>query len=320
MAASASATVAFLYPGQGSQRPGMGRAAVEAFPEARKVFEQADEAVPMSISALCFDGSEDELRRTENTQPAILTVSVAIHRVLDAHGIAPGWVAGHSLGEYSALVAAGALEISTAAPLVHNRGRYMQEAVPEGTGAMAAILGLEAAAVERLCADHDGDGVVQVANLNAPEQVVVAGHRESVEGLVEAAKGAGARRALLLNVSAPFHCSLMQPAAERLAVDLGEAEFANPCVPVVCNVDALPVSEGGSARDALERQVTRPVRWVETLEFLVGQGVRVFVEVGPGRVLSGLVKRTLGRDVEIHAVEGPEDVEAVTAALASSSP
>ena len=294
----------------------MGRAAYEAFPEAREAFEQADAALPMSISELCFEGSEEDLRLTENTQPAILTVSAALHRVLEARGLAPQWVAGHSLGEYSALVAAGALGVGGAAALVHKRGRYMQEAVPEGVGAMAAILGLEAEAVEGLCNGYQADGVVQVANLNAPGQIVVAGHRTAVEELVETAKEAGARRALLLNVSAPFHCSLMEPAADRLAPDLHGADFGDPMVPVVCNVDAQPVRDGEVARDALERQVTRPVRWVETLEFLAGQGVGVFVEVGPGRVLSGLVKRTLGREMEVHAVEEPEEVEVVVAALA----
>jgi len=311
----AAPSVAFLYPGQGSQYSGMGKAAYEAFDEAREVFAAADTGLPMSIAELCFDADDATLRLTENTQPAILTVSVALNRVLEARGLRPGWVAGHSLGEYSALVVAGVLDVATAARLVHNRGRYMQEAVPEGAGSMAAVLGLDNDVIESLCAEQAGEQVVQVANLNAPGQVVVAGHREAVERTVEAAKAAGARRAILLNVSAPFHCSLMQPAADRLAGDLKAAEFADPSVPVVCNVDAKPVNDGATARDGLERQVTRPVRWSETLEFLASRGVETFVEVGPGRVLSGLVKRTLGRGVGIYAVDELEEIDAVVASL-----
>ena len=294
----------------------MGKAVHDAFPEAREIFEQADTGLPMSITDLCFEANDETLRLTENTQPAILTVSVALHRVLEGRGLIPDWVAGHSLGEYSALVASGVLDVATAARLVHNRGRYMQEAVPDGAGAMAAVLGLDNDAVADLCTRFGGDEIAEVANLNAPGQVVVAGNTEAIEQLVDAAKEAGARRAILLNVSAPFHCSLMQPAAERLAADLAAVEFADARFPVVCNVDAAPVTAGAAAREALERQVTSPVRWSETLEFLAAQGVEVFVEVGPGRVLSGLVKRTLGRGVEIYAVDELEEVDAVVATLA----
>ncbi len=305
-----------MYPGQGSQYAGMGKAVHDAFPQAREVFQQADTGLPMSITELCFEADDEKLRLTENTQPAILTVSVALHRVLEGRGLIPGWVAGHSLGEYSAQVSSGVLDVATAARLVHNRGRYMQEAVPDGAGAMAAVIGLDNDAVADLCTRFGGDEIVEVANLNAPGQVVVAGDTQAVKQLVDAAKEAGARRAILLNVSAPFHCSLMQPAAERLAADLAAVEFADPRFPVVCNVDATPVTTGEAAREALERQVTSPVRWSETLEFLAAQGVEVFVEVGPGRVLTGLVKRTLGRGVEIYAVDEIEEVDAVVAALA----
>ncbi len=294
----------------------MGKLVHDAFPEARAIFEQADVGLPMSITELCFEADDDTLRLTENTQPAILTVSVALHRVLEGRGLIPGWVAGHSLGEYSAQVSSGVLDVATAARLVHNRGRYMQEAVPDGAGAMAAVLGLDNDVVADLCTRFGGDEIAEVANLNAPGQVVVAGDTQAVKQLVDAAKEAGARRAILLNVSAPFHCSLMQPAAERLAADLAAVEFADPRFPVVCNVDATPVTTGEAAREALERQVTSPVRWSETLEFLAAQGVEVFVEVGPGRVLTGLVKRTLGRGVEIYAVDEIEEVDAVVAALA----
>jgi [acyl-carrier-protein] S-malonyltransferase len=293
----------------------MGKTVWDAFPEAREVFEQADAALPMSITELCFTGDEEALRLTENTQPAILTVSAALHRVLAERGLRPDWVAGHSLGEYSALVAAGVLDVGSAVALVHSRGRYMQEAVPEGEGSMAAILGLDDEKMAGICNAGSDGAVVEVANLNAPGQVVIAGHRSAVEAAVAAAQEAGARRAIMLNVSAPFHCSLMQPAADRLAPDLAAATFADPSIPVVSNVDATAVTSGDAARDALRRQVTSPVRWTETLRFLAAQGVDVFVEVGPGRVLSGLVRRTLGRDVAIYSVDEREELDAVVQAL-----
>ena len=222
----------------------MGKAVHDAFPEAREVFEQATAGLPISITELCFEASDEWLRRTENTQPAILTVSVALHRILEARGLMPKWVAGHSLGEYSALVSAGVLDVATAARLVHNRGIYMQQAVPEGAGAMAAVLGLDRTEVDDLCNRCGGDLIVEVANVNAPGQVVVAGNTEAVNQLISMSKEAGARRAILLNVSAPFHCSLMQPAAERLEKDLAEIEFADPRFPVVCNVTATPITKG----------------------------------------------------------------------------
>ncbi len=310
--------IAFLYPGQGSQYAGMGKAVYAGFPEARDVFDRADAALPMSITDLCFEGDEEELRLTQNTQPAILAFSSALHAVLAAKGLQPDWVAGHSLGEYSALVAAGVLDVGTAAGLVHNRGRYMQDAVPEGEGSMAAILGLDLEAVDAICAARPDGEVVEVANMNAPGQVVIAGHRSAVEAAVDEAKNAGARRAVVLNVSAPFHCSLMQPAADRLEPELAAADFADPAFPVVCNVDAAAIRAGGAARDALVRQVTSPVRWSETLEFLSAQGVDTFIEVGPGRVLSGLVKRTLGRGVGIFSVDEVEEISAVVQALATA--
>lgn len=310
-----ASTIAFLYPGQGSQYPGMGKAAHDAFPEARAAFEEADAGVPLSLTELCFEADEETLRLTENTQPAILATSVALHRVLAARGLKADWVAGHSLGEYSALVAAGALDVAEAMTLVHHRGRYMQEAVPTGEGSMAAILGLDDDAVIRICEAHDGAGVVEVANLNAPGQVVIAGNAGAVEAATEAAKAAGARRAVLLNVSAPFHCSLMQPAADRLAPELEAAGFSDPQVPVVCNVDAARIDGADAARDALRRQVTRPVRWRETLEYLAARGVDAFVEVGPGSVLSGLVRRTLGRGATTFRVGEPEEVDATLQAL-----
>lgn len=293
----------------------MGKAVYQAFPGAREVFEQADARLPMSITELCFEGDEETLRLTENTQPAILTVSAALHRALEGQGLRPDWVAGHSLGEYSALVAAGVLDVGSAVELVHKRGRYMQEAVPEGTGSMAAIIGLDNEEVAAICVAQGGEEVVEVANLNAPGQVVIAGHAGAVERAVKAAKEAGARRAILLNVSAPFHCSLMQPAADRLAPELAAAVFGEAAMPIVCNVDAAVVTGGDAACDALRRQVTSPVRWSETLMFLAAQGVETFVEVGPGRVLSGLVKRTLGRGVGIYAVDEREEVDAVVQAL-----
>lgn len=309
-------TTAFMFPGQGSQFVGMGKAAYDAAPAARETFERADAALGFALSAMCFAGDEAELRRTENTQPAILTASLAAYRLLEANGARPDWVAGHSLGEYSALVAAGALSLEEAVCLVRNRGRYMQQAVPEGSGAMAAILGLEDDDVASVCAaiEADGGGVCSPANFNSPGQVVIAGHTAAVESAVELALQRGARRAMLLNVSAPFHCSLMAPAAEALAADLERVSFRDPAVPVMCNVDAAPLRSGDEIGDALLRQVTAPVRWADGLRAMQHAGVDLWVEVGPGKVLSGLLKRTI-KPERAFAVGGPDGLPGLLDAI-----
>lgn len=309
-----AARTAFLFPGQGSQFVGMGKEARDAYPEARAVFEEVDQALKMPLSHLFFAGDEAELARTENTQPAILAVSVALVRVLAARGLHADLVAGHSLGEYSALVAAGSLELGVAARLVRQRGRFMQEAVAEGEGAMAALLGLEERSVEEVCAAarEAGEGTVEPANYNSPGQVVVAGNREAVQRAIEIAKQRGARRALLLNVSAPFHCSLMAPAQDRLAAELVDVEIAPARVPVMCNVDAVPLQEPEDIREALRQQVTAPVRWVADVRALADAGATTFVEVGPGKALSGLVKRILDGPT-VYSVQDPADVKALLA-------
>ncbi|MEO8277604.1 MAG: ACP S-malonyltransferase [Thermoanaerobaculia bacterium] len=288
---------AFLFPGQGSQKLGMGKAWVEEFPAARAVFEEVSAVLGFDIATLCWDGPEAELQLTANTQPAILTASVAVARVLAAEGHLPGAVAGHSLGEYSALVVAGVLTLADAARLVRRRGELMQKAVPVGVGAMAAILGLEASIVAEVAASAtsaDGAEICSVANYNSPEQTVLAGHRSAVERAMVLAKERGAKRALPLPVSAPFHCALMRPAREALAPMLAETPFADALVPVVVNIDARPVREGAALRDALLRQIDGPVRWVESVRWLHDElGFRAFTEVGPGSVLTALVKRII---------------------------
>ena len=286
-----TAATAFLFPGQGSQAVGMGKDLFERFPGARKTFDEADQALGKKLSKLCFDGPEDQLRLTENTQPAILTVSVAAWRVLEEKGIKPGFVAGHSLGEYSAHVAAGTISFADAVRTVRNRGKYMQEAVPVGTGAMAAILGMTLDAVGVVCGDAAQGGVCEPANINSPEQIVISGHSAAVERAVKSAQDRGAKRAILLPVSAPFHCSLMKPAQERLAVDLQKLEFAAPKIPVVCNVYAKLVEDAESSREALVRQVTGSVKWSESVQLLIARGIQTFVEVGPGKVLCGLMRQ-----------------------------
>ena len=310
-----SRKIAFMFPGQGAQYAGMGRALAEKYPAAASVFEEADKALEVRISQLCFEGPEEALKLTENTQPAILTMSVSVHRVLAEKGIVPAFAAGHSLGEYSALVAAGSLSFREAVVAVRRRGRYMQEAVPVGEGAMAAILGgLDADAVRRICEQvADGD-VVAPANFNSPMQTVISGHRTAVERALPVAREAGARRTILLPVSAPFHSSLMLPAEERLAADLDLLNFADLEMPVVTNVDARPVETGAEARDALKRQPSRPVRWTETVRCLLDSGVDTFVEVGPGKVLAALV-RSVEKSVTILNVEDESSLDHVLAVL-----
>ncbi len=293
---------AFLFPGQASQYPGMGRELLEKFEAARRVFEQAEQVLGFSVARLCLEGSEDELKQTANTQPAILTVSVAALRVLEERQVRADYVAGHSLGEYSALVAAGALDFADAVRLVRKRGQYMQEAVPPGQGAMAAILGLAPALVEEICRKAANGQVVAPANLNSPEQTVISGHAEAVKRAVELASQSGAKRAVILPVSAPFHCELMLPAQKRLAADLEQTTFHHLRIPLVCNVDADVIESAEEARQALVRQVSSPVRWEESVRELIARGVDTFIEVGPGRVLSGLL-RQIDRSVQSLNVE-----------------
>lgn len=310
--------VAFLFPGQGSQYPGMGRELAESFPAARAVFDEADRALGFSISKICFEGPEETLKLTENTQPAILTTSIAVCRVLEQKGIRPNFVAGHSLGEYSALVAAGSLSFSDAVRLVRRRGQYMQEAVPAGEGAMAAILGLRPGQVAEICRKASQGQVVAPANLNSPEQTVISGHAAAVKQAVEQASAGGAKRAVMLPVSAPFHSELMQPAQQRLEMDLRATSFAPLQVPLITNVDAAVITSGDQAREALVRQVTLPVRWEASMRELIEQGVTSFVEVGPGRVLSGLL-RQIERWVPCVNVEDSKSLEAAIGRLAQTA-
>ncbi len=294
--------IAFVFPGQASQYPGMGKELADAYPVARAVFDEADKALGFSISQLCFAGSEDDLKLTANTQPAILTCSVAIYRILAEKGVEPDFVAGHSLGEYSALVAGGALGFADAVQLVRKRGTYMQEAVPAGEGAMAAILGLSPAVVTDACKRAAEGQICAPANLNSPEQTVISGHADAVKRAVEMASQLGAKRAVILPVSAPFHCALMAPAQARLEKDLRKTTFHNLRIPLVTNVDADSETSASEALDALIRQVTMPVRWEESMRELIEQGVNTFVEVGPGRVLTGLM-RQIERSVGTMNVE-----------------
>jgi [acyl-carrier-protein] S-malonyltransferase len=309
--------IAFLFPGQGSQAVGMGHELYEKHDEARAVFDEADWALGFKLSQLIFEGPDDALRMTENTQPAILTVSVAAARVLMAKGVRPAVAAGHSLGEYSAHVIAGTLTFADAVRTVKKRGRFMQEAVPVGQGAMAAILGMPANQVEAICAAvaQETGEVVSAANLNSPEQVVISGGATGVERAAAQAKEMGAKRAVMLPVSAPFHCALMQPAQERLAEELGKVEFSNPGLAVICNVDAAEVASTNQARDTLTRQVTGAVRWVECVEKLRAMGAANYVEVGPGKVLSGLL-RQIDRGLSAHSAN-VEDEASLGKALAA---
>ncbi len=295
--------IAFIFPGQGSQSVGMGKDLHDNFPAAKSVFQEADDALGFKLSEMCFAGTAEDLALTANTQPAILTTSIAAYRAMESENFpAPDFVAGHSLGEYSALVAAGAVDFSDAVKIVRQRGNYMQQAVPVGTGAMAAILGLDLKTVEAACAEAAGEQICSAANVNSPTQIVIAGNAEAIDRAIEITKSKGAKRAIKLNVSAPFHCALMLPAQEKLAVDLQQIDFADLRFPIIENVSAAANISGARVRIALTEQVSKTVRWSESIEKLVFQGVKTFVEVGAGKVLSGLVKQ-INRDVRCLNVE-----------------
>lgn len=307
--------IAYVFPGQGSQFVGMGKDLAENFPVARQVFEEADAALDFPISRLCFNGTVDELELTENTQPAILTCSIAALRAIESRDLPKAdYVAGHSLGEYSALVAAGALTFSEAIRIVRNRGRYMQAAVPVGMGTMAAVLGLSLREVEKACQEASEGQVCAPANINSPSQIVIAGNREAIDRATDLLKTLGAKRTVRLNVSAPFHCALMMPAQEKLANDLARMQLRHLRVPLVTNVDAVAISTASAARESLIRQVSSPVRWLQSVELLIQQGVETFVEVGPSRVLSGLI-RQISREVKSYGVGDSASLAAAESAL-----
>jgi [acyl-carrier-protein] S-malonyltransferase len=311
-------SLAYIFPGQGSQYSGMGKNLVENFPVAARLFEELDDALQFPLSRLCFAGSPEELQLTENTQPAIFSVSAAALRAMEAEGFPPpDFVAGHSLGEYSALFAAHSVTAGAAAKTVRLRGRYMQEAVPVGVGAMAAVIGADLKDIEQACADAAQGQVCAPANINSPSQVVIAGNAEAVERASELLRTAGAKRVLKLNVSAPFHSALMMPAQERLASDLEGIDLDDLTVPLVTNVDAAIIHTGAAARAALVRQVSSPVRWLESVELLIKEGVDTFVEVGPGKVLSGLM-RQISREVKCFNVEDADSLKSAAANLGIS--
>ena len=311
--------IAFVFPGQGAQKVGMGQALADQFPVVRETFAEADAALGESLSSLCFQGPEDRLMLTENTQPAILAMSVAVWRLVQVHGVNARFAAGHSLGEYSAHVAAGTLSFSDALRTVRRRGRYMQEAVPVGEGAMAAILGLDAEGVTRACAETAAETgrVVSAANLNAPGQIVIAGHADAVAKAGERAKALGAKRAIALAVSAPFHCALMKPAEDRLAPELRGLDARDPQITVVANVDAEPKRTATDSIEALIRQVSSPVRWEDVVKRLVAEGAKTFVELGPGSVLAGLIKK-IDRSVTVMSVETSEGLDAAMKELTTN--
>ncbi len=303
--------IAFVFPGQGAQKVGMGKSLAENFPVCRDAFAEADAALGESLSTLCFEGPDERLLLTENTQPAILAMSVAVLRLVESRGVRASFAAGHSLGEYAAHVAAGTLSFADALRTVRRRGRYMQEAVPVGEGAMAAILGLDAETVSSACAETMtalAGRVVSPANLNAPGQVVIAGHADAVAKASERAKELGAKRAIPLAVSAPFHCALMKPAEDRLAPELRALPTSDPKIPVVANVDAEPKRDAGAAIEALIRQVSSPVRWEQVVQRLIAEGATTFVELGPGSVLAGLIKK-INRGVNVMSIEDEKGFE-----------
>jgi [acyl-carrier-protein] S-malonyltransferase len=310
--------IAFVFPGQGAQKPGMGQALADQFPICRDTFAEADAALGEPLSRLCFEGPEDRLQLTENTQPAILAVSVAAARLVESRGVRAAFAAGHSLGEYSAHVAAGTLSFADALRTLRQRGRFMQDAVPAGEGAMAAILGLDVDNVQRACDAAQAElaaRIVSPANLNAPGQVVIAGHADAVTRAGALAKTAGAKRVIPLAVSAPFHCALMKPAADRLAPILRSLTARDPAIPVVANVDAEPKRTSRDAVDALIRQVASPVRWEAVVTRLIAEGVSTFVELGPGTVLAGLIRK-IDRGVTVVSVGSPEDLAGLDAVAA----
>jgi len=312
--------IAFVFPGQGAQNVGMGRALADAFPLCRQTFEEADEALSEPLSRLCFEGPEDRLRLTENAQPAILAVSIAAFRLVASRGVRASFAAGHSLGEYSAHVAAGTLSFADALRTVRHRGQYMQQAVPVGEGVMVAVLGLGVDAITAACAEAAAatGRVAAPANLNAPGQVVIAGHEDAVARAGKLALARGARRVIPLSVSAPFHCALMKPAQERLEPELRALEVNDPRIPVVANVDAEPKREAAAAVDALVRQVSAPVRWDEVVRRLIAEGVTRFVELGPGTVLAGLIRK-IDRSVMVSSVESPDGLMALADIVSAES-
>jgi [acyl-carrier-protein] S-malonyltransferase len=310
--------IAFLFPGQGSQKVGMGRALAEAFAVCRETFAEADAALDEPLSRLCFEGPAETLQLTEHTQPAILAMSTAVARLLESRGVVPSWAAGHSLGEYSAHVAAGTFAFGDALRIVRQRGRFMQEAVPVGEGAMAAVLGADAETVARACAEAAQGEVVSAANLNAPGQIVIAGGTAAVARASERVRALGARRVVPLPVSAPFHCALMRPAEERLAPLLRQLAVHEPRLPVVANVDAEPKRDGTTAIEALVRQVSAPVQWESVVRRLASEGVRTYVEVGPGSVLTGLVKK-IDRNATVVGVEDEAGLVALETTLSAGA-